>query len=48
MEECQGLAERSRDLHLGDADLLGDLGLGQLVEEPQREDGADPGRQLGQ
>jgi hypothetical protein len=31
----QGAADEPRDVHLGDADLLGDLALGQAVEEAQ-------------
>ena len=30
--------DEARDVHLGDADLLCDLGLGQALEEPQVED----------
>src|SRR5581483_12146773 len=30
--------DQARDVHLGDADLLGDLGLRQALEEPQVED----------
>src|SRR2546423_4162975 len=35
-------------MHLRDADLFGDLGLGLLVKEPQDEDRAVAGRELGQ
>ena len=35
-------------MHLGQADLVGDLGLGESAEESQREDGAVAGCQPGQ
>src|SRR3712207_9280593 len=34
----EGLGEQAGDVHLGDADLVGDLGLGQDAEEAQGED----------
>ena len=39
-ELCQGARQQPRDVHLGDADALSDLGLSQLAEEPQHHDHA--------
>lgn len=48
LQEDQRLAEHARDVHLRDTDLLGDLGLSQLAEEPQRDDRPLPGREFSQ
>ena len=40
--------DQARDVHLGDADALGDLGLGEALLEAQVEDDALAGRQVGQ
>ena len=36
----QGVRQQPRDVHLGNADALGDLGLSHLAEEPQHHDHA--------
>src|SRR5262245_9403254 len=44
----EGAGEQPGYVHLRYADLLGDLGLGHVAEEPQQQDLLLPGWQLGQ
>src|SRR5690606_5912749 len=47
-DQLQGRAQQPGDMHLGDAELLGDLRLRTFAVEPQDQDAALPGRHLGQ
>src|SRR5579872_6903518 len=38
VEACEALRQQAGDMHLADAELLGDLGLGQIVLEAQLQD----------